>query len=106
MKLKTILIAMLGTSALVAAPAFADRGHGRGHGHGHGHHFKHHSHHQHHRPHFSHYHRPVVVVPPRVVYRAPAYYAPAPVYYAPAPVYRHAPAYDSGSVSIRFSLPL
>ena len=105
MKLKTMLMGLLGAGALVAAPAFADRGHGHGHGHGHHkHHWKHHGHHHHHyRGHYHGYHaRPVIVVPPpRVVY-----HAPAPVYYAPAPVYRHAPAYDSGSVSIRLNLPL
>jgi hypothetical protein len=105
MKLKTILLALLGTSALAAAPAFADRDH-RGHGNGHAkHHWKQHGHHNaHHAGHFrghSYHARPVVVVPPRVVYRAPA-----PVYYAPPVVHRPAPSFGAGTISIRLNLPL
>jgi hypothetical protein len=105
-KTKTILMALLGASALAAGPALADRGHGRGHGHGHGH-AKHHFKHHHHGPAFrghAHYApRPVVVVPPPRV----LYHAPAPVYHAPVPAYYPAsPVYDAGSVSIRLRLPL
>lgn len=111
MKLKTILMALVGTSALVAAPAFADRGHHRGHdrgqhyGHDRGHHYGHFKHewkHSHPRHFRGHLHaRPVVVLPPpRVVYRAPAH-----VHYAPPPVV-HRPSFGAGAISIRLSLPL
>jgi hypothetical protein len=102
MKLKTILAALLGTTALVAAPAFADRGHGRGHDRGnHYGHYKHGWKHAQPRHFHGHAHaRPVVVVPPpRVVYRTPA-----PVYYAPPVV--HEPSFGAGAISIRLSLPL
>jgi hypothetical protein len=95
MKVKTILLGLASLTALAAAPAFADRGHGHGKHHFKHHHFKHHSHQA------THY-RPVVVVPPRVVY-----HQPAPVYYHPAPVYHQpAPSYGAGTVSIRLNLPL
>ena len=69
---------------LLAAPAWADRGHGHGHGHwkhGHGH-WKHdygHRHHFHGRPHtvVRHYYAPAPVYPVPV-YAAPVYAAPAP----------------------------
>ena len=106
MKLKSTLLAVLaGSAALLAAPAFADKGHHRGWD---KHHGKHHRHHSHGSHHYS--HRPVVVVPapryyyappPRVVYAPPPAVAYSPAYY-PAPVYR---APEPG-VSIRFSLPL
>lgn len=99
MKLKTILIALLGTSAFAAAPAFADRGHGRGHDR---HHWKHSQHQQfrgHH--HYDYAPRRVVVVPaPPVVYRTPAQ-----VYYAPTPVI-DSPSFGAGAISIRLNLPL
>lgn len=103
MKLKTILMALAGTSALLAAPAFADRGHGRGHDRGHHYgHYKHEWKHSHQRHFRGHPHAgPVVVVPPpRVVYRAPAH-----VYYAPPPVV-HEPSFGAGAISIGLSLPL
>ena len=85
MKLKAILMGVLGMTALAAAPAFADRGHGHGHA---KHHWKQAQHHQHYRGH-AHYARPVVVVPPpRVVYQRPA------------------PSFGLGTVSIRLNLPL
>jgi hypothetical protein len=99
MKLKSMLFAVLGgTALLAAAPAFAERGH---HDHGKKHYGK--SHH----PHSRHFHAPraVVRVPPRVVYYAPRVYHR--VYHRPAPVYSRAPAYPiSSGISILFKLPL
>jgi hypothetical protein len=88
MKLKSALLAVLGGSAAIAAPAFAHDGYYGGWHHGY------HAYPRHYVP-APVYYRPA----PRVVYvPAPAYYRPAPVYSAPVVV---APGF-----SIRFNLPL
>jgi hypothetical protein len=112
MKLKkTILAVLSGSAALAAAPVFADNGWHRGW--------------QHERHEWRHGHAgPRVVVrapvyyapPPRVVYYSPApvYYAPAPVYQTPAPIVSGAVVYPAPvysapvqpSMSLRFRLPL
>jgi len=77
--LKKLLIAAAGL--LISAPVLADGGHGR---------YRHYSNHQHYKHHYRHHqYRPVVVVPPRVIY-----YPPAPVFYAPS------------GISVRLNFPL
>ena len=74
-------LAVLAAGLALSLPAFADGGgrHGRHHGHGHGY-----RQHHHHHGHFQ--HRPVVVVPPRVVYApAPGFVAPYRVGYVDLP---------------------
>ena len=101
MKLKkTMLAALAGSAALLAAPAFADNGwHG---GHERWAPAPHYCYH----PYRGHYYvapRVVYAPAPRVAYAPPVVYAPAPVY-RPAPVYP-APVVEPG-ISIRLHFPL